>query len=86
MAMTTVKISTETRDKLANLAAARKRPMSEVLAEIVERERRRAFLEEANAAYARLRADPEAWADYQAEIRSMEGTLMDGLKDDPWVE
>ncbi|MDP9369355.1 MAG: toxin-antitoxin system protein [Chloroflexota bacterium] len=86
MAMTTVKISTETRDKLAALAAARKRPMSEVLAEIVERERRRAFLEEANAAYARLRAEPEAWADYQAEIRSMEGTLMDGLEDDPWIE
>ncbi len=86
MAMTTVKISTETRDKLAKLAAARKRPMSEVLTEIVERERRRAFLEDANAAYARLRADPEAWADYQAEIRSMEGTLMDGLEDDPWVE
>ncbi len=86
MAMTTVKISTETRDKLANLAATRKRPMSEVLAEIVERERRRAFLEEANAAYARIRADPEAWADYQAEIQSMEGTLMDGLENDPWVE
>ncbi len=49
MAMTTVKISTETRDKLANLAAARKRPMSEVLSEIVERERRRAFLRRAQS-------------------------------------
>ncbi|MDP9359683.1 MAG: toxin-antitoxin system protein [Chloroflexota bacterium] len=86
MAMTTVKISTETRDKLAKLAAARKRPMSEVLAEIVERERRRAFLEGLNQDFARLRADPAAWADYQAEIRSMEGTLMDGLEDDTWVE
>ncbi len=86
MAMTTVKISTETRDKLADLAAARKRPMSEVLADIVERERRRAFLEGLNQDFARLRADPAAWADYQAEIRSMEGTLMDGLEDDLWVE
>ena len=86
MAATTVKISVATRDTLADLAAAEGRPMGEVIADLVERERRRRFFDAADAAYARLRADPAAWADWQAELRSMEGTLMDGLEDDPWVE
>jgi mRNA interferase MazF len=38
----------------------------------VEREHRRRFFERANAAYARLKADPEGWADWQDELRSAE--------------
>ncbi len=86
MATTTVKIPTEAHAMLAELAAAQKRPMSALLADLIERERRRVFLEGLNADFARLRADPAAWTDYQAEVTSMEGTMMDGLEDDPWVE
>ena len=86
MASVTVKIPAEAHTKLQALAAAQKRPMGELLADLIEREERRAFLEAANEDLARLQEDPAAWADYQAEIRSMEGTLMDGLEDDPWVE
>ncbi|MGH2560023.1 MAG: toxin-antitoxin system protein [Thermomicrobiales bacterium] len=82
----TVKIPDVARAHLAELAAERKQPMGEVLAELIERERRRRFFEEYDAAFARLKADPEAWADWQAELKGMEGTLMDGLEDDPWVE
>jgi hypothetical protein len=83
---TTVKLSRDAHADLAALAKVRGLAMSALLADLIERERRRAFLAAANEDYARLRADPEAWADYQAEIKSMEGTLMDGLEDDPWVE
>ena len=86
MSSTTVRLSTEAREKLAALAAECERPMSELLAELIERERRRVFLEGLNDDFARLRADAAEWADYRAEIASMEGTLMDGLEDDPWVE
>jgi len=86
MASTTVRLSTEARDKLAALAEECERPMSDLLAEMIERERRRVFLEGLNEDYARLRSDPVQWADYRAEIASMDGTLMDGLEDDPWVE
>ncbi len=86
MAAVTVKVPSEAHGKLAELAGADKRSMGEVLAELIERERRRRLFDEADAAYARLEADPEAWADYQAELRSMGGSQMDGLKDDPWVE
>ena len=84
--MTTVKIPTEAHAMLAELAAAQKRPMGALLTDLIERERRRVFLEGLNADFARLRADPAAWTDYQAEVTSMEGTMMDGLEDDPWVE
>ncbi|HET8524148.1 MAG TPA: hypothetical protein VFL82_13015 [Thermomicrobiales bacterium] len=60
--------------------------MVRVLEELIERERRKTFLEGLNADFARLKANPRGWAEYQAELRSMEGTLMDGLEDDPWVE
>lgn len=82
----TVKIPTASHAALAGLAAEQDRPMGEILADLIERERRRRLFDQADAAYVRLQADPEAWAEYQAELRSMEGTLMDGLKDDPWVE
>ncbi|HEV2107544.1 MAG TPA: hypothetical protein VGR16_04725 [Thermomicrobiales bacterium] len=81
-----VKIPTEAHAHLAELAADQERSMGDLLADLIEQERRRAFWEETNAAYARLKADPEAWADWQAEIRSMEGTLMDGLDEYPWEE
>lgn len=86
MATMTLKISSETHAVLAELAAEDKQAMGEVVAAMTERERRRRFLEGANEDLERLRADPAAWADYQAEIRSMEGTLMDGLEDNPWEE
>ena len=36
-------------------------------------------------AYAALQQDPEAWKDYQDELKSFEGTLMDGLDpDEDW--
>ena len=86
MAAVTVKIPSKSHAVLAAVAAEQKRTMGEVLAELIERERRRLFLEGANQDFARLRSDPEAWADYRSEHRSMEGTLMDGLTDDPWQE
>jgi hypothetical protein len=49
-------------------------------------EQRERFFERLRADLERLHADPQAWADYQAEIRSMDGTLADGLVENPWNE
>lgn len=86
MATLTVKLPKTAHAKLADFSAEDRRPMSEILGDLIERERRRRFFEKADAAYLRLQADPAAWADYQAELRSLDGRLMDGLKDDPWEE
>jgi hypothetical protein len=86
MGSVTVKVPIEARAKLAEFANEDRRPMGEILAELIERERRRRLFDEGDAAYARLQDDPAAWAEYQEELRSLEGTLLDGLEDDPWVE
>lgn len=86
MPSVTVKVPSEAHQKLAAMATEDRRTMGEVLAELIERERRRRLFDGADEADARLQADPEAWAEYQEELKSLEGTLMDGLEDDPWVE
>lgn len=41
------------------------------------------FLREYEEAYAALRKDPAAFAEIEAEWRALDGTLMDGLEDEP---
>lgn len=40
------------------------------------------FLKEYEEAYAKLREDPAALAEFEAERRAFDGTLMDGLEDE----
>ena len=83
---TTIRIPTASRATLQRLADGQGRPISQVAAEAIDHYDRERALAELNAAYATLREDPVAWADWQAELGSLEGTLADGLKDDPWTE
>lgn len=80
MASTTVRISTQTKKTVKKLAAQTGRKMQAVLDEAVELYRRQRFLEEANAAFANLRADTEAWSEEQAE-RAMWDTASSDVKD-----
>ena len=79
MAGTTVRMTEETRDKLRQLARESNESMQEILAKAVEAYRRNWVLQQSNAAYARLREDPAAWAAELEERRTLEGTLADGL-------
>jgi len=47
----------------------------------VEQYRRQVFLEKANEEYARLRADPEAWAEELAERELWERAGLEDLKE-----
>ena len=81
MASTTVRVSQETRQALRELAEQTGDPIHKVLAKAVEAYRRQYILEEANAAYAALRADPEAWREEQEERQAWDVTMADGLED-----
>ena len=74
---TTLRVSTETRDRFAQLAATTGRPMTQLLAEAADALERRLFFEEFNAGYERLRGDPEEWAEVEAEREAEAATLMD---------
>jgi hypothetical protein len=73
-----IRIGEHTQQVLRDLAQADHQSMREVLEKAVEEYRRRRILEEANAAYATLRSDPEAWQEIQAEQAEWEA-LSDGL-------
>jgi hypothetical protein len=81
MPTTTVRISRETQQILRFLANREGESIQAVLEKAVSDYRRRRILEEGNQAYARLRANPEAWAEELEERKVWEGTLADGLQD-----
>jgi len=78
---TTVRVNDSTAAVLRDLARKSGVTIREVIDEAAEVLRRKRFMDEFNAAYARLRADPEAWAEELEERRLYENTLMDGLED-----
>ena len=85
---TTVRIPVAVRDELMEIAAAEDRRVGDVIRSLLEERRRRKFWEEMRVAVERTKADPVAWAKYQAEFRLWENaTIADGLEeyaDDTW--
>ncbi len=75
----TIRINRRSHQVLRALARESHRSMQQVLDAAIERERRQAFFQGINDGYAKLRADPKAWAEYQAEFKVWDVTLMDGL-------
>ena len=82
MATTMVRVDQRSHDVLKTLAAQAGVAMPVVLQAAIESYRRQRIVEEANAAYAALRADPVAWAEELEERRAWDTTLMDGMDDE----
>ena len=74
-----IAISVTAQRILESLAAQTGETTTEVLDKALDAYRRKVFIEQVNAGYAALRADPVAWAELERERRSMAGCLMDGL-------
>jgi len=82
LAIANVRMDEKTCALLREVGAWRNQPISEVIAEAVDRLWREELLKRANASYARLREEPEAWEDLLRERAEWDVTLLDGLKDD----
>ncbi|MDQ3720900.1 MAG: hypothetical protein M3350_09010 [Actinomycetota bacterium] len=82
----TIRAYAETREALKRLSQAKNMTGAELLAALVQRAEEDAELDAMNEDFRRLRADPKAWAEYQAELALWDNTLMDGLEDldDDW--
>ncbi|MEW6201359.1 MAG: toxin-antitoxin system protein, partial [bacterium] len=75
----TVRISKKAKETLQELSSKSGATMLYVLDRAIENYRRRAFLEEVNRAYGRLRADEKASKEFDSEIAAWDTTLMDVL-------
>jgi len=80
---TTVKVSTETRDRL-NQRADRLgfASIDAFVNELMDSNERAEKIAEFRAVMARV--TPEEWADYLTEVSTMDATLTDGLEDEDW--
>lgn len=72
-ATTTIRVPSETRDRLNALARRRGAPASEVVTELVREADDRALLDDAEAGWKRLAADRAALAAYRAEAAELQG-------------
>jgi predicted DNA-binding protein len=75
-----IRISALAKATLRELARQEGKPMQAVLDEAIEHYQRERLLDEANAAYARLKSDPKAWQEELAERKQWDVTLADGLE------
>jgi predicted transcriptional regulator len=81
MATTTIRVSLRGRDLLQELAQTSGSSIQVVLEQALEQYRRQQLLEATNAAYAALRAAPEARANLEQERLAWEQTRADGLEE-----
>ncbi|MBM3477453.1 MAG: hypothetical protein FJX75_29640 [Armatimonadetes bacterium] len=86
MAGTMVRVDHQLRDDLKDTAAHTGQSIADVIRHSLELYRAELFFDEVDAAYARLQADPEAWAEELEERRLSENTITDDLEDDEWTE
>lgn len=78
-ASTTVRVTPETRARLARLSEARGLSTPDLIEELARRAEDDALLAEANEHYAALHGDPQAWAEHVRERELWDATLLDGL-------
>lgn len=82
MAATTIKVSTELRDRINAVAAEQGLTAGSLVEKVFEDWLWRQKIELAKR---QMRsASPGEWADYLAEAEAWDVTLSDGLEDDPW--
>jgi hypothetical protein len=79
MANASIPISDCTLARLRELSRWSGMSLDAALDQAIKDQYDRRFWEATDAGYAALRADPDAWAEFQQEHRSLDGTLLDGL-------
>ena len=80
MNTTTIRVPTETRDTLSEMARASGMSMQSIIERALELYRRQQMLATLNDAYAALSTDEEAWAALETERSEWDVTLADGLE------
>lgn len=81
---TTIRIRGATHSALVELAAQRGRSITDLVDELVERAEVEAMFDAHHDALRRVSEDPEQAVAWEAERRDLEGSLLDGLEQDPW--
>jgi predicted DNA-binding protein len=85
MASTSIRVEEETLARLRMLSKDEKRPIGQIVTDLVKKYEKEKFWKEMHEAFTRLREDPVAWKEYQDEAMLWQGGTADALKDeDPY--
>ena len=80
--MATVRVEPKLHEKLRALSAVEQRSISQVIEEAIDRYEKDKFWTAMREGFARLRADSEAWDEYQDEAALWDSVSGDGLADE----
>ena len=80
--MATVRVEPKLHATLRALSEAEQRSISQVIEEAVDRYQKENFWKAMHEGFARLRADPVAWREYQDEAALWDSASGDGLEDE----
>lgn len=80
--MATVRVDRKLHDTLRDLAKTEHRPIGQVIEDAVTRYEKEKFWKEMHEGFARLRADPVAWKEYQDEAALWDTLSNDGLENE----
>ena len=80
--MATVRVEPKVHATLRALSEAEQRSISRVIEEAVDRYQKEKFWKAMHEGFARLRADPVAWSEYQEETALWDSVSGDGLEDE----
>lgn len=83
MASTSIRISSDVRDKIKAAADKQQKSINDMVDEMVELWEREEFRAAMRKSFEALREDPVAWKEYMDEMAAWDVTLMDGLEDEP---
>ncbi|MBA2754571.1 MAG: hypothetical protein H0U40_08950 [Chloroflexia bacterium] len=78
--MATVRVGPGLHATLRALSAAEQRPIGQIIEEAVDRYQWETFWTAMHEGFARLRADPDAWDEYQTEAAIWDSMAADGLE------
>jgi predicted transcriptional regulator len=79
---TTIRIKKELYDTVKSLAKEKNRNMQEIINEAIKDLKKKEFFDNLNSFYTKLKADPKAWAEEEAERAEWDATLLDGIDND----
>jgi hypothetical protein len=79
-----IRVSVQTRDKLAKFAEEDQTSIGEVVEAAANKIERERFWKNYREGFETLKADPEAWAEYQEELKLWDGQPLGGLEDYPY--
>lgn len=77
-----VRVENATIVKLRAISKNEKRPISQIVTDLVKKYEKDKFWREMHESFARLREDPVAWKEYQDELTLWDSTTGDGLENE----